>query len=63
MQIERLSERDKEERVSNRKHKRIILRFEPLALRLRLHRVKDFHYSLIPRDHHSTRCLKNESDP
>ena len=50
-------------KMSHRKYRRFVSRFKPLALRPRLHRVKGFYYSLIPRDHHYICSLKNESGP
>ena len=40
-----------EREMSNRKHERIISRFEPLALRSSLHRNEGFPLKMIPQDH------------
>ena len=39
------------------------MRFEPLALRLRIYRNEGFLLCLIPRDHHSTSSLQEHKDP
>ena len=53
--------------MSNRKHERIILRFEPLALRPHLHHYEGFPLKSIPQDHsvsqHLQRALSRFLDP